>query len=134
LTTQLNDCIDKLSKSTQKKQASRQRRKKHIRKIVHGTPERPRLVIYRSLLHIYAQLIDDVTGKTLLGVSSLTPDLKDQISGKKPCEIAKLIGSTCAEKAKAKNIETVVFDRNGFPYHGRVKAVADGARAGGLKF
>lgn len=110
------------------------RRKKHIRKVVHGTGDRPRLVVFRSLHHVYAQLVDDVDGRTLFGVSSLTPDLKDQLSNKNPTEIAKLVGAACAEKAKEKQIENVVFDRNGFPYHGRVKAVADGARDAGLKF
>ena len=110
------------------------RRKKHIRKVVHGTAARPRLVIYRSLHHIYAQLVDDEQGKTLTGVSSVSPDLRTTITGKNPSEIAKEVGKACAEKAKAQQIETVVFDRNGFPYHGRVKAIADGAREGGLKF
>jgi large subunit ribosomal protein L18 len=110
------------------------RRKKHIRKVVHGTGDRPRLVVFRSLHHIYAQLVDDVEGKTLLGVSSLTPGLRDHLSGKNPSEIAKLVGAACAEKAKEKQIGNVVFDRNGFPYRGRVKAIADGARDAGLKF
>jgi len=123
-----------LSKITRKKHETRLRRKKHIRKIVHGTTERPRLVIFRSLHHIYAQLVDDVQGRTLLGVSSLSPELKDRTGGKNRSEIAKLVGAACAQKAKSQNIETVVFDRNGFPYHGRVKAIADGARDGGLKF
>ena len=123
-----------MSKITKNKASTRARRKKHIRKIVNGTGERPRMVIYRSLHHVYAQLVDDESSRTLLGVSSLSPEIREQVSGKKPSEIAKLVGSACAEKAKAKNIETVVFDRNGFPYHGRVKAIADGARKAGLKF
>jgi large subunit ribosomal protein L18 len=110
------------------------RRKKHIRKVVHGTAERPRMVIFRSLHHVYAQLVDDIEGRTLLGVSSLSPDIRPKLTGKNRSEIAKLVGAACAEKAKEKQIETVVFDRNGFPYHGRVKAVAEGARAAGLKF
>ena len=110
------------------------RRKKHIRKVVQGTAERPRMVVFRSLHHVYAQLVDDIEGKTLFGVSSLSPDIKPKLTGKNPSEIAKLVGAACAQMAKEKQIETVVFDRNGFPYHGRVKAVADGARSGGLKF
>ncbi|MBK6766155.1 MAG: 50S ribosomal protein L18 [bacterium] len=113
---------------------ARVRRKMHIRKVVNGTAERPRMVIYRSVAHMYAQLVDDVSGQTLLGVSSLSPDLKAQVTGKNPTQVAELVGSLCAQKAREKSIETVVFDRNGFPYHGRVKAVAEGARKGGLKF
>lgn len=102
--------------------------------MVHGTGARPRLVVFRSLHHIYAQLVDDVDGRTLFGVSSLSPSLKDQVSEKNPTQIAKAVGAACAEMAKEKQIENVVFDRNGFPYHGRVKAIADGAREAGLKF
>ena len=116
------------------KAKSRLRRKKHIRKVVHGTPERPRLVVYRSLRQVYAQLVDDVSGRTITGVSSLSPDLKDTLVNKKPAEICTLVGEACARKAMAINIKQVVFDRNGFPYHGRVKAIAEGARKGGLQF
>lgn len=113
---------------------ARIRRKHHIRKVVNGTAERPRLVIYRSLHHMYAQLVNDVTGETLMGVSSLSADLRPNLKGKNPSQVAELVGALCAEKAKAKSIESVVFDRNGFPYHGRVKAVAEAARKAGLKF
>lgn len=113
---------------------ARERRKLHIRKVVNGTADRPRMVIYRSVAHMYAQLVDDVSGQTLLGVSSLSPDLKAEVSGKNPTQVAEIVGEMCAKKAREKSIETVVFDRNGFPYHGRVKAVAEGARKGGLKF
>ncbi len=106
----------------------------HIRKVVNGTAVRPRMVIYRSVAHMYAQLVDDVSGQTLFGVSSLSPDLKGQTDGKNPTQVAELVGDLCAKKAREKSIETIVFDRNGFPYHGRVKAVAEGARKGGLKF
>ena len=123
-----------MSKTARKKAATRARRKKHIRKIVHGTTERPRLVVYRSLHHVYVQLVDDVQGKTLLGVSSLTPDVREQLTGKKPIDAAKLVGAAFAEKAVARDVKTVVFDRNGFPYHGRIRAIAEGAREGGLKF
>lgn len=113
---------------------ARIRRKLHIRKVVNGTPARPRLVVFRSLHHMYAQLVDDVSGKTLLGVSSLSPHLRDQTKGKNRTQVAALVGALCAEQAKSHSIENVVFDRNGFPYHGRVKAVAEAARKAGLKF
>jgi large subunit ribosomal protein L18 len=116
------------------KAKSRLRRKKHIRKIVHGTAARPRLVVYRSLRQIYAQLVDDTTGRTITGVSSLSPDLRDSLASKKPAEVCMAVGEACARKAVALNITQVVFDRNGFPYHGRVKAIAEGARKGGLQF
>jgi large subunit ribosomal protein L18 len=121
-------------KITEQKKKARIRRKKHIRKIVHGTAERPRLVIYRSLKHMYAQLVDDEGGKTVLGVSSLSPELKSKLDGKKASDAAAAVGEACAQLALEKKIQTVVFDRNGFPYHGRVKAIAEGARKGGLKF
>ena len=115
-----------------KKKESRQKRKFHIRKRVEGSGERPRLSVYRSLNHIYAQVIDDVTGKTLVAASTLSPELKDA-KGKK-AEVALLVGALVAKKAQAAKIAAVVFDRNGFNYHGRVAAVAEGARKGGLKF
>lgn len=109
------------------------RRKKHIHKKVQGTAERPRMVVFRSLRQIYVQLVDDVSGRTLAGISSLSPGVRDQITGKKPIEVGKLVGEACAKKALESRIARVVFDRNGFPYHGRVKAVAEGARKGGLQ-
>lgn len=118
----------------EKKLKSRLRRKKHIRKIVHGTSERPRLVVFRSERQIYAQLVDDEVGKTLTAVSSLTPELREKTAKMKPMDVCKLVGEACARKALERNINQVVFDRNGFPYHGRVKAVAEGARKGGLQF
>jgi large subunit ribosomal protein L18 len=117
-----------------KKIQSRLRRKKHIRKIVHGSGERPRLVVFRSLRQIYAQIVDDVAGRTLTSVSSLSPGVREQAAKLKPIEVGKLVGEACARKAIERNINQVVFDRNGFPYHGRVKAVAEGARKGGLQF
>jgi large subunit ribosomal protein L18 len=123
-----------VSKITLKKAKVRARRKKHIRKVVFGTAERPRLVVYRSLTHIYAQLVDDDSGKTILGVSSLTQGVKEQIAKMKKSEVSTAVGSACAAKALEQNINTIVFDRNGFPYHGRVKALAEGLRKGGLKF
>ncbi|GAB4315366.1 MAG: 50S ribosomal protein L18 [Bacteroidales bacterium] len=101
-----------------------------IRKTVHGTTERPRMSVYRSNKQIYVQLIDDTTGKTLVSASSLG---KTDFQGNKT-EQARMVGGMIAEKAKSAGIETVVFDRNGYLYHGRVKALAEAAREGGLKF
>ncbi len=117
------------------KESARLRRKKHIRKRISGTPDKPRLVVFRSAKHIYAQLVDDVNQKTITGVSSLTKDLQAEIAkaGSK-VEVAKVVGKGIAEKAKKLKLEQVVFDRNGYIYHGRIKAVAEGAREGGLKF
>jgi large subunit ribosomal protein L18 len=115
-----------------RKQLLRQRRKAHIRKTVEGSQERPRLSVYRSLSHIYAQVIDDVSGKTLAAASTLSPELKDGKGKKK--DLAKEVGKLVAKKCQEAKIVTVVFDRNGFMYHGRVAAVAEGAREGGLKF
>lgn len=112
----------------------RVRIKKSIAKKITGTPERPRLSVFRSNSNIYAQLIDDVSSKTLLSVSSLNKELKKEIADKKPIETSKLVGVALAKLAKDAKIEKVVFDRNGYLYHGRVKAVADGAREGGLNF
>ena len=118
--------------SSHQKLAQRKARKSAIRKRVSGTIERPRLSIYRSLSNIYAQVIDDLSGKTLAAASTLSPELKDA-KGKKS-ELAKQVGALVAKKCLDAKIEKVVFDRNGFNYHGRVAAVADGAREGGLKF
>ena len=117
-----------------KKSVSRTRRKRSIRKKISGTAERPRLSIFRSNKHIYAQVIDDVSGKTLASVSTESATVKGEISDKKKTEAAQVVGQKIAEQCKSLSIETVVFDRNGFIYHGRVKAVAEGAREGGLKF
>jgi len=114
------------------KQERRYRIKKRIRKIVSGTAERPRLNVYRSNKEIYAQLIDDLSGKTLLAVSSITKDFVGTQGTK--IEIAAKVGKAVAEKALAAGISTVVFDRNGYLYHGRVKQLAEAAREGGLKF
>jgi len=114
------------------KQERRERIKKRIRKIVFGTTLSPRLNVYRSNKQIYAQIIDDESGKTLAYASSLEKDIAAATGTKK--EKAALVGKLIAEKAIAINIEQVVFDRNGYLYHGRVKSVADAAREGGLKF
>lgn len=119
----------KFHKKTSAKQVSRMTRKIRIRKTVKGTAERPRLCIYRSGRHMYAQVINDENGQTLVATSSL--ELKQKASGK---QVAEMVGKEIAKKALAKNIKSLVFDRNGFIYHGRVKSLADGARAGGLNF
>ncbi|MDK2921240.1 MAG: large subunit ribosomal protein [Desulfonauticus sp.] len=111
------------------RQEARLKRKIRIRKKIRGTSERPRLVVFRSNRYIYAQVIDDLAGKTLVSYSSLVMGKKNVTK-----EVAKEVGKKVAELAKGKNIEQVVFDRNGYLYHGRVKALADGAREGGLKF
>ena len=109
--------------------------KASIRKKISGTAQRPRLTVYRSLGHIYGQIIDDVAGKTLVATSSLEKEVKAELaSAKSKKEKSLAVGKLLAKKALAKNIQHVVFDRNGYLYHGRVKALADGAREGGLKF
>lgn len=120
---------------TKKKTENRKRLKKHIRLHLSGTAGRPRLTIFRSLRHVYAQVVDDGAGKTILSVSDLSKELKGQFaSAKGQSAVAKMVGKLAAEKALALNITEVVFDRNGYKYHGVVKAMADGAREGGLKF
>jgi large subunit ribosomal protein L18 len=124
-----------MSSKKSEKVLARLRKKKHIGKKVIGTPERPRLVVYKSHKHIYAQLVDDTNQKTITGVSSLSNNLKDQISKvKSKVEVAEIVGSGIAKKALDLKFDKVVFDRNGYIYHGRVKAVAESARKGGLKF
>ena len=112
---------------------ARLKRKNRIRRKLSGTTERPRLTVYKSLKHIYAQVVDDSTGKTLAFASSLSKELKEQTEGDKRDD-AKRVGKLVAEKAKAAKITQVVFDRNGFPYQGRVAAVAEAAREAGLEF
>ncbi|MCC6048471.1 MAG: 50S ribosomal protein L18 [Thermodesulfobacterium sp.] len=125
----------------EKKVEARLRRKKRVRKKIFGYPERPRVSVFRSNKHIYAQIINDVEGHTLVALSSLSPEVrtkveelksKGEIKGK--VDVARLVGRMLAEKAKAKGITKVVFDRNGYKYHGRVKALAEGLREGGLEF
>jgi len=117
-----------------KRQASRLRRKRSIRRRISGTAARPRLSVFRSSKHIYAQLIDDVSGETLVSASTQSPELREELQGKKKSEKAVLVGQLVAKKSLEREINKVVFDRNGFIYHGRIKAVADGAREGGLVF
>jgi len=112
----------------------RLKRKKRIRKKVNGTEERPRLSIFRSSKHIYAQVVDDAKGTTLVHVSTLSKDLKAGASEKNKSDAAKLVGEAVAKACKAAGIAKVAFDRNGFIYHGRVKALADAAREAGLDF
>ena len=116
------------------KNAERKRRHVRVRKSVTGTAERPRLSVYRSTNHIYAQLIDDTKGVTLASASTLEKSVKAEIAGKTKREAAKGVGKLAAERAKEKGIETVVFDRGGYLYTGRVQSLADGAREAGLKF
>ncbi len=110
----------------------RERIKKRIRKIVKGTSEAPRLTVFRSNKQIYAQIIDDKNGKTLVSASSILKDVVSTTVNK--TEMAKLVGKLIAERAKEAGVNSVVFDRNGYLYHGRVKSLADAAREGGLKF
>jgi large subunit ribosomal protein L18 len=116
------------------KEAARVRRKVSIRKRISGTPERPRLTVFRSAKHIYAQAIDDTTNTVLAAASDLEEGVKKDVPGKPKKDRAKLVGVAVAKKLMAKNITKVVFDRNGYIYHGRISAVADGAREGGLEF
>ncbi len=112
-----------------------QKRHTRVRIKVSGTAARPRISVYRSLKHIYAQLVDDDAGKSILSVSTKSKFIADQLKELKgKVDASKLVGKELARLAKEKNIDTAVFDRGGYQYHGRVKAVADGAREGGLKF
>ncbi len=119
--------------STQKVPA-RLRRHRRVRRKVAGTPERPRLCVRRSLRHIYAALVDDTTGRTLAAASTLSPALREAIKGAKKAAAAALVGKELARKAVEAGVSLAAFDRGGYKYHGRVRAVADGAREGGLKF
>ena len=113
---------------------ARNRRHERIRRRLHGTAERPRLNVFRSLQHIYAQVIDDDLGNTLVAASTLDPDLREQMDGLSKSQQAARVGKLVAQRAVAQGCKQVVFDRGGYPYHGRVKALADGAREGGLEF
>ena len=116
------------------KQRKRFRRKTSIRLRITGTAERPRLSVFRSARYVYAQAVDDTTGRVLAAASEIEGSLKEAVAGKPKKERARLVGKTIGEKLMAKNISAVVFDRNGYIYHGRVKEVADGARDAGLSF
>ena len=116
------------------RETARQNRKGRIRKRIFGTEQRPRLSVFRSAKHIYAQLVIDSTGSTILAASTLSPDLRAEIGDLDKSDAAKKVGQWIGKKAMEKNIQRVVFDRNGFLYHGRIKALADGARESGLEF
>jgi len=116
------------------RQIARSKRQVRVRRKVRGSQERPRLCVFRSAKHIYAQIIEDVTGTTLVAVSTVTKDVGGDLKVSGNVEAAKLVGKKIAERALAKNITQVVFDRNGFLYHGRIKALADAAREAGLSF
>jgi large subunit ribosomal protein L18 len=117
-----------------RREAARLKRKQRIRKKIGGSPERPRLSVFRSARHIYAQIIDDSLGRTVAAASTLSSEIKEKLGGLKKADAAKEVGKLLAAKAREKGIVQVVFDRNGFLYHGRVKAVADGCREHGLEF
>ena len=121
-------------KKTATPRAARVRRHSRVRRRLTGSGERPRLSVYRSLSHIYAQVIDDVSRQTLVSASDVESALKNQADGKKKADVATLVGNLVAERSKEKGITNVVFDRGGFPFHGRIKALAEAARAGGLEF
>jgi large subunit ribosomal protein L18 len=116
------------------KRAALRRRKRHVRRRVMGTPDRPRLSVYRSLKHIYAQVIDDVSGRTLASASTLSKDAGGEGAGTGNCDAAARVGALLAERAKEAGIQAVCFDRGGRKFHGRVKALAEAARKGGLRF
>lgn len=118
-----NDKADKL-----------ERRKRRVRKHIFGDPTRPRLSVFRSKKHIYAQIVDDTTGRTLASASTLDKAVRAALTSSTPLEAAKAVGQTLADRAKSANIEAVVFDRGGRLFHGRIKALAEGSRERGLKF
>lgn len=117
-----------------KRLSGRLKRKERVRKKIVGTPERPRLCVFRSSSHIYAQVINDQEGKTLAEASTVSPDLKGEIRHGGNIASAQKVGELVAKKVLAKNVKKVVFDRGGYLYHGRIKALADAARSAGLEF
>ena len=121
-------------KRTATTRAARIRRHARVRRRVSGTESKPRLCVFRSLSHIYAQVIDDVARVTVVSASDVEAAVKSQSNGKKKADVAGLVGNLVAERAKEKGISQVVFDRGGYPFHGRIKALADAARAAGLDF
>jgi large subunit ribosomal protein L18 len=116
------------------RRATRIRRHVRLRTHLEGGPQRPRLAIFRSIHHVYAQLIDDASGRTLAAASTTDADLRKSLKSPSSAEGAAAVGKSIAERAQQAGIETVVFDRGGFPYHGRIKALAEAARSAGLKF
>lgn len=123
-----------MSKKLIKKREQRERRQRRIRARVVGSPERPRLNVFRSLDNIFAQVIDDTAGVTLVSASTIDKQIRAQVEGKTKTESAKIVGQILAARAKEAGIAKVVFDRGGYRYHGRVAALAEGAREGGLEF
>lgn len=123
-----------MASNNKSRSAARSRRHTRVRQSISGTHERPRLSVFRSLSGIYAQVIDDIDGNTLVSASTIDPAIREQVKGLKQAEKAHLVGKTLAERALVKGIQEVSFDRGGYKYIGRVKALAEGAREGGLKF
>ena len=123
-----------MSSVAQARRLSRLRRHKRIRKKLEGTAEVPRLAVFRSHLHIYAQIIDDLSGRSITATSTLDPAIKAELTGKKKSERSRIVGKRVAEIAKEHGITRVAFDRGGYVYHGRIRALAEGAREGGLQF
>lgn len=119
---------------SEKSRKARIRRHRRVRAKIFGTPERPRLNVFRSLGHIYAQVIDDTVGHTLVSASTIDRELRDQVAGKDKTEAARMVGELVAKRAQALGIKKVIFDRGGYKFHGRVKALADAAREAGLDF
>ena len=126
--------VGEMSRVSEERRLARLRRHARVRKKVSGTPERPRLSVFRSLRHISAQIIDDTKGTTLVAASTVEPEIRGRVAGMKKADEARLVGEILAQRATARGIKEVVFDRGGYMYHGRVKMLAEGARAGGLKF
>jgi large subunit ribosomal protein L18 len=116
------------------KRATLERRKRHVRQKVVGTPDRPRLSVYRSLKHIYAQVIDDISGRTLASASTLSKEVREEVDSTANRDAAAKVGQVLADRAKQAGVEAVCFDRGGRKFHGRVKALAEAAREAGLRF
>jgi large subunit ribosomal protein L18 len=116
------------------RRVARLRRHGRVRRRVVGTPEQPRLNVFRSLCHIYAQVVDDSQGHTLVSASTIDPEVRAQLDGLAKTEQARVVGKVLAERAVSQGVKSVIFDRGGYKYHGRVKALADAAREGGLEF
>jgi large subunit ribosomal protein L18 len=116
------------------RKTARHRRRLRVRKRIQTAEDRPRLSVFRSLKHIYVQVIDDIEGHTIAAASTLDKEIRGQVTGLKKTEQARIVGETLARRAKARGVEKVVFDRGGYKYHGRVRSLAEGARAGGLDF
>jgi len=121
-------------KKTATTRAARVRRHARVRKRVSGTEQKPRLAVFRSLSHIYAQVIDDVARVTIVSASDVEATVKTKTDGKKKADVATMVGESIAQRAREKGVTKVVFDRGGYPFHGRIKALAEAARKAGLEF